>query len=293
MNWANIGDPAASQGRTELVRYDSPSWNGFIFSASIAEAGDYWGTMLRYAGEFSGFRIAAGIGYENVTDKQTTAAANTNYDFAGRPSVEAWGGGVSLMHVPTGLFVQGHYNAVSFSEWIGNGRRGRAHPAAGGGCVSGLWGQTTTRKEDTTQWLVQGGIAKNWFGLGNTVGLRRVRQGHRLGCILDAAGRTYAAGTRATGTSGCQRGDRLRVDHLGPRRHPERGCRRQHLVPRLSAHGSRHHLSEHGRELRRCRLCSRYGEQAADGRHSRHRWWCSRTVLSRTFNLRKTGRSVA
>ena len=31
MSWANIGDPAANQGRTELVRYDSPTWHGFIF----------------------------------------------------------------------------------------------------------------------------------------------------------------------------------------------------------------------------------------------------------------------
>ena len=84
MTWANIGDPAANPGRTELVRYDSPSWHGFIYSASIAEAGDYWGTMLRYAGEFSGFRIAAGIGYENVTDKLTSAAGTAGpNDFFG------------------------------------------------------------------------------------------------------------------------------------------------------------------------------------------------------------------
>ena len=61
-----LGDPAANQGRTELLRYDSPTIGGFVASASIGEAGDYWGVMLRYAGEFSGFRVAAGIGYENV-----------------------------------------------------------------------------------------------------------------------------------------------------------------------------------------------------------------------------------
>ncbi len=65
--------PAANQGRTELLRYDSPTLAGFVLSASIGEAGDYWGVMLRYAGEFSGFRVAAGIGYENVTDKFTSA----------------------------------------------------------------------------------------------------------------------------------------------------------------------------------------------------------------------------
>src|SRR5690349_9334061 len=73
-SWGAFGDPAANQGRTELIRYDSPTVAGFVLSASIGEAGDYWGVMLRYAGEFSGFRVAAGIGYEDVTDKQTQAA---------------------------------------------------------------------------------------------------------------------------------------------------------------------------------------------------------------------------
>ena len=71
VSWGSLGDPAANQGRTELLRYDSPTIGGFVASASIGEAGDYWGVMLRYAGEFSGFRVAAGIGYENVTDRLT------------------------------------------------------------------------------------------------------------------------------------------------------------------------------------------------------------------------------
>ena len=72
MTWGTggLGDPAAVQGRSELVRYTSPTWMGFIFDSSIAERGDYWGSMLRYAGEFSGFRIAAGIGYERIRDRQ-------------------------------------------------------------------------------------------------------------------------------------------------------------------------------------------------------------------------------
>ena len=28
--WADIGDPAANQGRTELMRYDSPTLHGFV-----------------------------------------------------------------------------------------------------------------------------------------------------------------------------------------------------------------------------------------------------------------------
>ena len=45
-----------------------------MFSASIAEGttdleSGYWGAMVRYAGEFSGFRVAAGIGYEHIADR--------------------------------------------------------------------------------------------------------------------------------------------------------------------------------------------------------------------------------
>ena len=65
--WGNIADPASNNpGRTELVRYDSASWHGFILSSSINEAGDYWGTMVRYAGEMSGFRLAGSAGYERT-----------------------------------------------------------------------------------------------------------------------------------------------------------------------------------------------------------------------------------
>jgi hypothetical protein len=171
VTWARLGDPAASQGRTELIRYDSPTIAGFIASASIGEAGDYWGAMLRYAGEFSGFRIAAGIGYENVRDKQTNVAFNPVADLYGavagpddlataRPKAEAWGLAGSLLHVPSGLFVQGHYMAAEFG-CLGAGPDGRAQ-------VSGYWGQDADCKKDADQWMIQAGIAKNWTGLGNT-----------------------------------------------------------------------------------------------------------------------------
>jgi hypothetical protein len=180
--WGNIGDPAANQGRTELIRYDSPSWMGFILSGSIGEAGDYWGTMLRYAGEFAGFRIAAGIGYENASDKATPTVIDTAYDSADRPNVAAWGGALSIMHVPTGLFVQGHYQAAEY----GNG----GSPTTTGG----YWGQSTTNKQDVDQWLVQAGIAKNWFGLGNTALYGEYGQANDWGAAT-GAGRSYTTAT--------------------------------------------------------------------------------------------------
>jgi hypothetical protein len=131
-------------------------------SASIGEAGDYWGVMLRYAGEFSGFRVAAGIGYEDVTDKTTGVGPIGAIPGTAGPAnlidngeVRAWGAGLSLLHVPSGLFAQGHYMKAMYDD-----------PAAGT-VTTGYWGQVAGHK-DSTQWMIQAGITKNWFGFGNT-----------------------------------------------------------------------------------------------------------------------------
>jgi hypothetical protein len=171
VSWNRLGDAGVFQNRNEVVRYDSPTWQGFILSSSVGEAGDYWGTMLRYAGEFSGVRIAAGIGYETATDRNTSvacfnlnagAAATTCATGTGagpadlaaiKGEAEIWGASLALMHVPSGLFVQGHYIAGEYSK-LG---------------ATGHMGQDVADKKDIVDWLVQGGIAKNWFGLGNTV----------------------------------------------------------------------------------------------------------------------------
>jgi hypothetical protein len=157
-SWGTIGDPASNNpGRTELVRYDSPSWHGFIYSASVAEAGDYWGTMLRYANEFQGFRLAGTVGYERVMDVATPGVVDPNAAaFTGRrPDITVWGFALSAMHVPTGLFVQGHYNKADFGGNVI-------------GAPSGYWGESTVNKKPGDQWLIQAGISKNWFGYGNT-----------------------------------------------------------------------------------------------------------------------------
>jgi hypothetical protein len=163
MTWANVIDPAMDSSRYESLRYDSPSIAGFILSADIGEAGDVWGVMLRYAGEFSGFRVAAGIGYEQSKDRDGRIIANSTanptsgaYDVieTDKPDNKQWGASLALMHVPTGLFVQGHYLHFSYDSSVKN-----------------AWYGDTTRtgdKPDASDWLVQAGIAKNWFGLGNT-----------------------------------------------------------------------------------------------------------------------------
>jgi hypothetical protein len=195
MTWANIADPASNNpGRTELVRYDSPSWHGFIYSASVAEAGDYWGTMLRYANEFQGFRLAGSVGYERITDIATPGVVDpANAAFTGnRPDITVWGIALSAMHVPTGLFVQGHYNHADFGGRIQGSTTG-----------SGYWGESTPNKKPADQWLIQAGISKNFFGYGNTTAYGEYGIANDWGAdITCGAPSTAAIGQTCAGTVG-------------------------------------------------------------------------------------------
>lgn len=85
-------------GRTSVARYDSPSMAGFVASASWADDAT-WDAALRYAGEFGGFKIAAGVGYRESDsvidiDAKTTTAV------------------LSVQHVVSGIFAQGMYGKI-------------------------------------------------------------------------------------------------------------------------------------------------------------------------------------
>ena len=132
--------PTYGGDRIEGIRWDSPSIAGFVAQAAWGED-DVWSASLRYAGEFGGFRVAAGIGYQSM-DPNNTATFDGGLDDANgflRRGESEWAGSLAVMHVASGLFAQGHYGRTEFFN--GN----EAHT-----------------------WLVQAGITKNWFGIGNT-----------------------------------------------------------------------------------------------------------------------------
>jgi hypothetical protein len=150
---ANVSDNLADyNARVDGIKYDSPTFAGFVFGASIGEAlnvertsvdaaatnvGYLYAVNLRYAGEFSGVRLAAAVGYEVSDGEETYASTGL------RPNSKNLGFSLSLLHAPTGLFAQGH--------WV---RHDRGNDDA-----------TTDR---ATNWLVQAGISQNWFGIGKT-----------------------------------------------------------------------------------------------------------------------------
>jgi predicted porin len=120
--------------RNNAVKYETPTFGGFQGAAAWGE-NDRWDIALRYAGEMSGFRIAAGIAYSRDTED----GSNTGETAADATIVS---GSVSVLHVASGLFVTG--------------------------AAANRHNEITPIHTDDFYWHVRGGITKNWLGVGNT-----------------------------------------------------------------------------------------------------------------------------
>jgi hypothetical protein len=126
--------------RANIISYTSPTLSGFQVAAAWGE-NDMWDVALRYAGEFSGFRVAAGIGYTNNVGGFGEANDDSDLPTNTFSVPTAWKGSASVLHVASGLFLTGAYMDQD-NDNVGS---------------------------NTRMWYVQGGISKNWTGLGNTV----------------------------------------------------------------------------------------------------------------------------
>jgi predicted porin len=157
--WAQAvrGHESWDTSRRNHVLYETPSLAGFTVQAAVAED-NYWDVALRYAGEFNGVRVAFGIGYQEDSEFNrpipglaagTFSVVCTNNCDSVTSEIK---GSASILHVPTGLFLTG---------------------AAGSRELSGLRvagdGTTDYAGPDATFWHLSGGVAKNFFGIGNTV----------------------------------------------------------------------------------------------------------------------------
>src|SRR5690606_15966941 len=72
-------------------------------TAAVVDNTDYWEAALRYAGEFNGVRLAAGVGY-----RHGDAVDGNDHD--------VWLGSGSVMHMPTGLFVSGGLAQIEWDD---------------------------------------------------------------------------------------------------------------------------------------------------------------------------------
>lgn len=183
---------------TNNVRYDSPTFGGFSFSASWGED-DFWDVAARYAGEFGGFKVAVAGAYaeaSRLANTFTTLAPADSYLLLGADS-EFFQVGAYVQHVPTGLFVYGAYtnnevdvagavNTESETFYIKAGLRKRLNPLGhtvfygeyeqGGNEVGGvdvteaeLWGLGVVQEIDAaamSMWLTYRHIEPEFEGVG-------------------------------------------------------------------------------------------------------------------------------
>ena len=156
---------SADNLRTDGVRYDSPTLMGFTLSAAAGD--DYiWDVALRYAGDWNGFRIAAGVGYYVDMDEQcvraNAAAAGVGCEVPTvaktfRKEEAVFKSNASVWHQPTGLFVSGAYWNLQYDGTGGAGSANNVVAGFGGG-----------NRPDSNMYWVAAGLRKNWFGIGDT-----------------------------------------------------------------------------------------------------------------------------
>ena len=134
------------------VRYDTPTFAGFSASASWG-MDDVWAVSGRYAGEFSGFKLAAAVGYVDSTDDQGATGVGDVISRGGKKSA-ALQIGAYVQHVPTGLFVYGAYGK-DYNDVTGK---------------LGAAGATTGKQQiDGDNYYIKAGIRQKWTSLGASV----------------------------------------------------------------------------------------------------------------------------
>ncbi|MCG8562294.1 MAG: porin [Hyphomicrobiales bacterium] len=150
--------PSIDPRRAEVIRYNTPSLGGFVFSVAWGEDDDF-DIAARYKKEWNSIRVAGGIGYRWDTDETEPAGAivcpdavpvASGFAAASAPcrannvDIEQLLGSISAMHMPTGLYV---YFGGSHGEFNDNFRG----PVTGSG------------RGDISQWYLQGGVKRRWL----------------------------------------------------------------------------------------------------------------------------------
>jgi predicted porin len=155
--------------RGNLIRYDSPKFAGFQVRTHFGED-DIWGVALRYADTIGSFKVKGGFGYGEITDadEECTEGATGGH-------CEEWGGSLSVMHEPSGLFATGAYGERQDED-------------------KGLLFNGSDR---ITHWMVQAGVEQKWIPLGDTTifgGYQEHDAGQVTATIVDAQVEMFEVG---------------------------------------------------------------------------------------------------
>jgi hypothetical protein len=157
----------AIEPRFGEVRYGAPGTMGFIYNPNIFSRDPAWESALRYAGEFSGFRIAAGIGYAN--NSGDVDFRGTGFSASGNSGGVCFDGYVDkavMLHVPSGLFLSAG-GMGAFCSGLDVSKINPTNDLRHDTNI-GSYALVGGRVSLTKNWNVQGGISQNWFGMGNT-----------------------------------------------------------------------------------------------------------------------------
>jgi len=176
LTWGGLGFNLDGAGRTNNVRYDSPTIAGFILSTSYGED-DYYDVALRFSKEWNSVRFAAAAAYSKFEDDNPDAADDG-------PDVEIINGSFSVMHTPSGLFFTGaaaqRETDASTADIEGCADTHvvlddacfdlQGGPDFGGEADEDRIGSTTALvdPDDATFYSAKLGVERNWTGYGNT-----------------------------------------------------------------------------------------------------------------------------
>lgn len=124
------------------VRYDSPTWYGFSVSTSWG-SDDIWDVAARYAGEWSGFKVAAAAAYS-----ETSSAPIFDPRNAQAPDTQFFQVGAYLQHMHSGLWIYSAYTDIETDNQFVNGQAGYVN---------------------NDSWYVKAGLRRRMHPLGHTV----------------------------------------------------------------------------------------------------------------------------
>jgi hypothetical protein len=149
--------------RIEHIQYRTPAIAGFTLGASWGED-DYWDAALRYAGEFNGIRLAGALGY-SVRSGYEGTPGDLFCSSECNKKMEQLAGSLSIRHMPTGLFFTG---AAGWRDMKNQDTVAASTLLPTDDDIGIQQGEKRANYEASFFYL-SGGVARNFFGIGDTV----------------------------------------------------------------------------------------------------------------------------